>query len=121
MINQDLYIEILELFDLIKEEEIFIEYKKVEKLTLENKEIVKLINEYNEIVDSCSNISYTPYLEESEQKLTDIQDKLNRNELYQRYLNLYDKCNKRLSYLSELMFKDIINVGEVGCCGHHKG
>ena len=121
MINQDLYIEILELFDLIKEEEIFIKYKEVEKKTLDDKEILNLIKEYNNIVDSCNNISYSPYLEESEQKLNIVQEKLDNNELYQEYLNLYERCNERLSYLTSLIFKDVINVGEVDCCGHHKG
>lgn len=114
MINQKLYIEVLELFDLIKEEDIFIKYKQLEQLVLNDKEIRQLINEYNFINETIANVEYEPFIKEQELELIKIQDKLNSNQNYCLYLDAHFCCNKRLNEISELIFKDIVSIGG-GC------
>ena len=117
MIEQELYIEILELFDLIYQEEIFIEYCELERKLLTDEKVVKVVNNYNEINTSLAKVTFASYQLEQEKQLQQLKQQLLQNKDYQRYQELYDLCNKRLNYLSSLIFKDIIIVKETGCHG----
>ncbi|MDL2212075.1 YlbF family regulator [Erysipelotrichaceae bacterium OttesenSCG-928-M19] len=116
MIEQDLYIEILELFDLLKEEACFREFKRLEAMLLNNHELTNLINEYNDLIDSLAKLDYQPYIDEQQLKIDNIYIKLQQNDDYQRYLVMYEECNQRLNYIASIIFKDIVNVGEVYEC-----
>jgi hypothetical protein len=89
--EQALYLLMLELFDLLKEEQLFIDYKVKENELLNDYEFISLVNDYHNNdfnKDEC---------------FMNINNNLN----YQAYLKLYELCNERLKQLSDIIFKDI--------------
>ena len=117
MIEQDLYLNILELFDLIKDEPCFKKYKEIENDLINNKEIKALIDQYNEINEEKAKVEYEPYQQELISKQRAIEANLKDNINYQEYLSLYQECNDYLQTLAQIIFKDIVSVKEDGCHG----
>ncbi|MEG0284071.1 MAG: YlbF family regulator [Erysipelotrichales bacterium] len=115
MIEQELYIEILELFDLLKEEECFKEYIVVQDYLENNKDIVQIIYEYNFILNTIENIDYQPFIEQQTKELEVLENKINSNEEYQKYLSLHKVCNDRLVEISKLIFDDVVEINQGGC------
>lgn len=113
MLNQNLNIALLELFDELALESIFIKYQELEQALLEEKEVVNKIQSINEMYLELAKIAYEPFQTQLSQKISTMEDDLNNNQLYQEYLKYYQLCNTRLNEISKLIFKDIINVSEM--------
>lgn len=120
MIEQELYIEVLELFDILKEEECFKEYIGVQDYLESNKDVVQIINEYNFILNTIENIDYQPFIDEQTKELERLENNLHNNIEYQKYLELHEKCNQRLIEISKLIFEDVVEINEGGCCCANK-
>ncbi|MDF9867609.1 cell fate (sporulation/competence/biofilm development) regulator YlbF (YheA/YmcA/DUF963 family) [Bacilli bacterium PM5-3] len=118
MIDQDLYIEILEMFDLISKEPLFIKYKDIEKQLLEDKDVLIIHQEYNDLANSLENISYHSYVKETNEKMLSLEKELSSNLKYIEYEKSYNECNDYLNNISKIIFKDIIDIGEKNCCGN---
>ena len=117
MIEQHLYLEILELFDLIKEEPLFKKYQQLENELINNHELQVLITKYNDLNDEQNKIGYLSYQKEIEEKKVKIKKQLESEKLYQEYLETYDLCNDYLINISKIIFKDIVLVNEGVCDG----
>jgi len=120
MIEQNIYIEILELFDLVNEEPLFKKYKQAELILLNDKEIQSLITKYNELNEEQGRIQYEPYKKELEDKKNEIEIELSKNIKYQEYIELYNECNEYLNDITKIIFEGIVNVKEDECCCGNK-
>ncbi len=118
MINQELNIAILELFDEIKEMDLFKVYKINEEKALNNPEVNRLINKINTLSDLTYSVSYQPSLDEITTKISKLTSDLENNEFYNSYMCSYQECNDYLKHLSELIFKDIVEVESECFCEH---
>lgn len=114
MIEQELYLELLELFDLVKEEPVFKEYTMLQQQLI-NSDVGRLISEYNELILEKEKISYADYQQQLDKRLNEIELKLANSEEYQRFQKLYQICNDELKKLAQLILKDIVIVEEVDC------
>lgn len=110
MIDQELYIELLELFDELKKMDIFITYVENKNKALNNIEVKSLIKQINELSDLTHTISYQPSLDEIIDKIEFLKTKLNDNTFYNNYIKSYNECNNYLIHISSIIFKDIVVV-----------
>lgn len=113
MLNQELNIALLELFDELSVESIFVTYKELETKLIENKDIPTLIKKINELDEEVYKVNYQPYQNELNERINKLKDELLNNHDYQEYLKYYQLCNKRLNEISKLVFQDIIKVSEM--------
>lgn len=119
MINQELNIALLEMFDEVDKEEIFKNYCAIENEVLKS-DIVKIVAEINNLNEEISRVEYQPYQLELKNKIELLENDLLANPLYQEYLHAYEMCNQRLEELAKIIFKDIINVREMSECACSK-
>lgn len=120
MITQDINIAILELFDLIKEEDIYQKYQSYESLVMNDKQINGLINKYHFINEELLIVNSIEKEKQLLKDLASIENSLVDIDIYQKYLLYYDMCNKLLNDISDLIFKDIIDIKKDECCGCNK-
>lgn len=113
MLNQELNLAILELFDELKGEQIFITYKELETKLIANKEITSLIKKINDLDEEVYKVNYQPYQNELNDRISKLKTELLTNHDYQSYLKYYQLCNQRLNEISKLIFQDIIEVSEM--------
>lgn len=118
MIEQDLNIAILEMFDEVKKLAIFKNYRINEEKALNNIEVKHLVSEINKLSDLTYSITYQPSLDEICNKIDKLTLELENNEFYNNYLCSYNECNEYINYLSKIIFKDIIEVERECFCDH---
>lgn len=116
MIDQELYIQILELFDELKSMDVFKKYIEYKDIALADSEVSKLIKEINDLSDSSHNITYQPSLDEIMEKIEELSVRLNNNTNYSNYITSYNECNDYILYISSLIFKDIVEVEREWYC-----
>lgn len=115
MIDQDIYILILEMFDEIKKEEDVIKYLDYKHKCLNNKELLYLIRKHRENKELLENIQDLKYQASIINEINNLNDKINSNLDYIEYLKYSDMYEKRIKDLSKIIFDGIVNVVEGGC------
>ena len=105
----DIEEKIDELFDELKNKDIYVNYVRVKEELKNNKEINEIINQIKRLQKICTN-NDDPKLEDEIKKLYDA---LNSYPIYQSYLNLKDLLNEELIIIKnqfENYFKDILKL-----------
>lgn len=115
MIDQDLYILILEMFDDLKKEEDILKYLEFKNMCLNNKELTYLIRKYQEQQELLESIQDSKYQEDILKEIDNLNNKIYSIDEYQEYLKYTTICEQRLKELSKIIFKDIVEVVEGGC------
>lgn len=105
----DIEEKINELFDELKNKEIYLNYIKAKEQLKSNNEVTNIINKIKRLQKICTN-NDDPKLEDEIKKLYDA---LNSYPIYQSYLNLKDLLNEELIIIKcqfENYFKDILKL-----------
>lgn len=103
----DIEEKIDELFDELKNKDIYVNYVRVKEELKNNKEINEIINQIKRLQKICTN-NHDPKLEDEIKKLYDV---LNSYPIYNSYLNLKDEIDEELMIIKcqfETYFKSIL-------------
>ena len=103
----DIEEKIDELFDELKNKDIYLNYIKAKKQLKSNNEVTNIINKIKRLQKICTN-NDDPKLED---EIKELYDALNSYPIYQSYLNLKDLLNEELIIIKnqfENYFKDIL-------------
>ena len=103
----DIEEKIDELFDELKNKEIYLNYIKAKEQLKSNNEVTNIINKIKRLQKICTN-NNDPKLED---EIKELYDALNSYPIYQSYLNLKDLLNEELIIIKnqfENYFKDIL-------------
>ena len=105
----DIEEKIDELFDELKNKDIYVNYVRVKEELKNNKEINEIIKQIKRLQKICTN-NNVPKLENEIKELYNV---LNSYPIYQSYLNLKDLLNEELIIIKcqfENYFKDILKL-----------
>ena len=103
----DIEEKINELFDELKNKDIYLNYIKAKEQLKSNTDVTKIINKIKRLQKICTN-NNDPKLENEIKELYDV---LNSYPIYQSYLNLKDLLNEEIIIIKnqfENYFKDIL-------------
>lgn len=115
MLDQDINIELLNLFDLVDKSSTYLNYQNHEQAVLNDYDLLMMINTHNDLMEKYD-LSHDDHMMK---RINELQDKINNNEGYIAYLKSYDDYQKLMEDISKIIFKDIINIVKEGeTCAH---
>jgi len=114
MIEIDL--KLLEISDLLQEDELVKTYHQTERQVTEDKNLLDLIKQYNEYCDQYEKIEYDAYRVELLNKTEALKKEIESNDLYHDYLSQQVTIDDMVLDLSKLVFKDLLEIGELCGC-----
>jgi len=113
----DINLTMLEMQDEVRKNDYVIKYHQLEKEIENNTQLKKNIDLYNELVNEYEKVEYDPYRSELLNRIQVLKDDVESNPLYQDYLAYTDALNSEIVDLGSLIFKDLLEIGDVFECG----
>lgn len=108
MLEQEVNLELLNLFDLVKDAPEYHSYQQAEKVVLDDYQLLMMINEYNDLSTRHS-------LEGPDKKrLEELERKIHDNQSYHHYLDSLSNYQTMMEKVARIIFQGIITISKEG-------
>lgn len=108
MLEHEINLEMLNLFDLVTKSSEYCNYHHAEKVVLDDYQLLIMINEYNDLSAQSS-------LEANGQKrLSELKKKIDDNPSYYHYLDTLRLYQIMVERIGQIIFQDIITISKEG-------
>lgn len=108
MLEQEVNLELLNLFDLVKNAPEYHSYQQAEKMVLDDYQLLMMINEYNDLNNDNNLATH------GKKRLDELKNKIDNNQSYHHYLESFNLYQTLMEKIAQIIFQDIITISKEG-------